>query len=519
MASEPLNLDLPTSAIRERRLGTIKAYHGTVSQLLAEEGSGQKLTWRDRSFQQASMCLLSQAVGRLITIRDSVLVVHGAVGCAQGPNGYREMFKNVPRELGRPDFELQWLTTNLTEHDIVFGGEAKLRQAIREAVKRYAPKSILIATSCASGVIGDDIEGIVQSLQPETEATLVPIHCEGFRSQISQTAFDAASHAIVKYLVRDPRKKQRDLVNIIAPFSVTWADRVEITRLFQKVGLRPRFVPDFATTDELRELSEAAVTAPTCASYGQYLQQALHERHGVPYFRQPAPLGIESTKTWLRNIAEHTGKEQEVEALIAEELAYVLPKLEALKRSFKGTSARLLVSAGQARAAFVPRFAAELGMEVAAVNTLELDSFVLEELRKVYEEVGDFEIHASDVQPFEQSHMLNRLKPEIYTGCPFMGLYKREGSNCRNHSFRSDFSPQSNQFAFRGLLNYGYVMQRALHNQSLCKTLARETPRPYRPWWYEQPDILAYAKPATATGEVPGAPRATPRAGAALSVE
>jgi nitrogenase molybdenum-iron protein alpha chain len=496
---EKLNLDDKTCPKREERLGTIKTYIGTVSGLVEDYKAGNGLEWRNRSFEQTGGCLLTQTVGRLVTIRDSVLIVHGPVGCAQATNGYREMFQNVPLELGKPrEFELAVLSSNLTESDIVFGGEKKLRQAIHEAIERYNPQSIIIATSCASGVMGDDIEGIVDSIQPEIEASLVPVHCEGFRSKINQTAFDASAHAIIKYLVKPPRKKQEDLVNIIAPFSVTWADRVEINRLFAKIGLRARYVPDFATSEELETMSEAAVTAPTCPSYGDYLQKALYEKYGVPYFREPAPLGLKNTAVWFREIAKYTDKEKEVEALIAEETTIVAPQLEELKKSIKGSlngrDASIFVAAGQARIAFIPRLAAELGVRVAAVSSREFDPYIIEELEHVYNEVGDFEVHAADEQPFEHSHMLNRLKPDLYTGCPFMGLYKREGSQLRNHSFRSDFSVPANQFVFRGILNYGYILQRALRNQQLCKTLKIKTPSPYRSWWYEQPDVLAYTK-------------------------
>ncbi|HWR57073.1 MAG TPA: nitrogenase component 1 [Negativicutes bacterium] len=492
MAELKINLENDTSPKREDSMGTIKAYSGKVSELLKDIDAGKGLEWRNRKFEQTSQCLLTQVVNRILTIRDSVLIIHGPVGCAQGSYGYREIYRNVPIQLQRPNFELNILSSNLTEQDIVFGGERKLRLSIETAVERYNPKSIVIATSCASGIMGDDIEGIVESIQPTIEARIIPIHCEGFRSGISQSGFDATAHAIVKYLVQPPKRKQEDLVNIIAPFSVTWADRVEFTRLFNKIGLRPRFIPDFATTDELKEISEAAVTAPTCPSYGFYLQNALYERFGVPYFREPAPLGLEYTKIWFRNIAKHTGKEREVELLIEEEEAYVLPKLEEFKKQFKGKDASIFVSAGQARAVFIPKFAAELGMNVAAVNTLELDPYILGELRATYESVGDFEVHASDVQPFEQSHLLTRLKPDLYTGCPFMGLYKREGGHVRNHSFRSDYSIQSQQFSFRGILNYGQVIQRALNNPSLNKTLNAKRPKPYKDWWYDQDDVLAY---------------------------
>jgi nitrogenase molybdenum-iron protein alpha chain len=490
---DKINLDSHTCPTREESLGTIKTYSGKASEFLADVNAGEKLKWRSRSFEQTNQCLLTQTILRIMSIRDSVLIVHGPVGCAQMSYGYREIYKSVPPQLQRPDFELALLSSNLTEQDVVFGGEKKLRLAIETAQERYDPKTIIIATSCASGIMGDDIEGIVESMKPDIKAHIVPIHCEGFRSQISQTAFDATSHAIVKYIVQPPKQKQKDLVNVVAPFSVSWTDRMEITRLFDKIGLRPRFVPDFCSTAELEELSEAVVTAPSCVSYGYYLQRALHETYGVPYFREPAPLGIENTAEWFRQIAKYTGKEKEVEALIKEELNFVLPKLEDFKKQFAGRDISLFVSAGQARATFVPRFAAELGLKIAAINTLELDPIIAEEIQDIYDQIGDFEIHASDVQPYEQSHLMKRLKPDLYTGCPFMGLYKRDGSHVRNHSFRSDFSPQANQFAFRGVLNYALIIQRAMNNPSLNRTLHAKRPTPYRASWYAQEDILAYA--------------------------
>ncbi|APM38194.1 nitrogenase component 1 [Clostridium kluyveri] len=491
-----IDLTQSTSPIREDSLGSIKAFSGKVSDLINGKRVGENLAWREHEFQQTGGCLLTQTVGRLVTIRDSALIVHGPVGCAQGTNSYREIYQGIPEKsrAWRGDVELHSVSSNLTESDIVFGGERKLRLAIKEAAGRYNPKAIIIACSCASGVMGDDIDGIVASIQPEVEPILVPVHCEGFRSQISQSAFDSSSHAIVKYIVEKPKKRQKDLVGVIAPMSVTLGDKNDLIRMFNKIGLRVIFIPDFATVDELKEISEAAVIAPTCQSYGQYMQKALYENYDTPYFLDPAPLGIENTKIWFREVAKYTGKEKEVEQLIKEELDFVLPKLNELKKSFKGREASIYVSAGQARAVFIPRFATELGIDVAAVNTLELDPNIVDEFEEVYNEIGDFEVHASDYQPFEQSHLLNRLKPDLYTGCAFMGLYKREGSQLRNHSFLSDFSPQSNQFFFRGILNYGTILERALKNPSLNKTLYRETPSPYKSWWYEQDDIEVYIK-------------------------
>jgi len=68
------------------------------------------------------------------------------------------------------------MTTNLGEKDVVYGAGDKLAAAIKEAERRYNPKAIFILTSCTSGIIGEDIEGVVAQVQPEIKATIVPIH-------------------------------------------------------------------------------------------------------------------------------------------------------------------------------------------------------------------------------------------------------------------------------------------------------------------------------------------------------
>jgi nitrogenase molybdenum-iron protein alpha chain len=116
--------------------------------------------------------------------------------------------------------------------------------------------------------------------------------------------------------------------------SYCWQDRLEITRLLNKVGLRPNFIPEFASVEQFEQLSEAAVTAPLCPTYTDYLSKGLEQEYGVPYFLYPSPMGIAGTDEWLRKIAEFTGKEIEVEELIEEEHKKWLPKLEAVRNEF-----------------------------------------------------------------------------------------------------------------------------------------------------------------------------------------
>jgi nitrogenase molybdenum-iron protein alpha chain len=81
--------------------------------------------------------------------------------------------------------------------------------------------------------------------------------------------------------------RQKDLVNVTNMFSYTWMDKIELSRLLNKLGLRVNFVPEFATVEELEIMGSAAVTAPVCPTFADYLMRGLEEHFGVPYFKDP----------------------------------------------------------------------------------------------------------------------------------------------------------------------------------------------------------------------------------------
>ena len=67
-----------------------------------------------------------------------------------------------------------------------------LEDSVKKAVEQYNPKLAFIYASCASGIIGDDIDAIASDLQQEYPDTImIPIHCEGFKSKICASGFDA----------------------------------------------------------------------------------------------------------------------------------------------------------------------------------------------------------------------------------------------------------------------------------------------------------------------------------------
>lgn len=495
-----INLKATTCPTREQRANGINAYNGKASQLIKDAKEG-KLRNCERKFQQNSGCILNfYLTVRVATIRDAVMIVHAPVGCSAPSALYREVFRRLPASMiNQDEFDFHWLTTNISEKDVVYGAGDKLKYSILEAEERYKPKAIFILTSCTSGIIGDDIEGVTREVQPQVNAVIVPVHCEGIRSRIVQTGYDAFWHGILKYLVKEPKKKQRDLVNVASMLSYTWQDRAEITRLLKKIGLRPNFIPEFASVEDLQNMSEAVLTAPVCPTYTDYLSKGLEQEYGVPYFLYPSPVGIANTDEWLRTIGRFLGKEAEVERVIAEEHEEWVPKMDALRAGFqklkdeKGGDFNILGSLGQGRLLTQTPFFHELGLSTPVTICQDFDDLILEDSEKLLEKVGDFDIVVNTFQAAEVAHTARKYDPDIVLSCPFMGsAYKREKGQTRIHSLRGDGREWSTQAGYKGAVACGNFLLQATRNRSFQQTMLAKTPDPYHAWWYDQPDPHYY---------------------------
>jgi nitrogenase molybdenum-iron protein alpha chain len=264
------------------------------------------------------------------------------------------------------------------------------------------------------------------------------------------------------------------------------------------MGLRPNFVPEFATVSQFEELSEAAVTAPLCPTYTDYISRGLEQEYGVPYFLYPSPMGFENTDGWLRKIAEYTGKEKEAEKVIEEEHRKWGPKLKAIRKEFEGIKGNgqkveVLGALGQGRLLAQLPYFEELGIKSSAALAQDYDNLILEDLEKVVEKVGNFNILVNTFQAAEQAHINKLLNPDMTLTCPFQGTaYKRNKGATRVHALRGDPMPWSQQTAYAGAVAYGNFLLQAWKSNSWQKTMMAKTKTGIKDWYFKQPNPLYY---------------------------
>ncbi|MHB8063408.1 MAG: nitrogenase component 1, partial [Ruminiclostridium sp.] len=416
---------------REERLDACIEFGGSACELKRQFGGGC-LKNNDRGFCQGSICQLLPGTGILNSLPDSVVIVHGSLGCGgSGHNANANVrLRQTLAGSNNPRGTL-WLSTNLNERDVVSGGEGKLEESIIEADKRYRPAAIIVVSTCVPGIIGDDIDGVATKIQPQVSGKIVPVHCEGFKTKIMATAYDAIYHAISRTLIygreeinvnfpedelfKEKEKiRQSRLVNLMNVSSMTPLDEKELKRLLNTLGLEVNIFPCFTHPDEMKWATEAALSISTCPTHDDYFLKHLKKKYGVPYILKHMPIGIGNTNQWLRDIAAVFGLEEVAERLIRKETEEISRELTPLRKNLEGKKA--LLSSGEIRTFATAVWLQELGMEIVAVRPYHYDEFGEVDLEKLVAIDPELQVNVATVHPFETANLIERNRPDIYLG-------------------------------------------------------------------------------------------------------
>ncbi|MDR1097134.1 MAG: hypothetical protein LBL57_03275, partial [Tannerella sp.] len=478
---------------RESRIGSITGYSGTLQEI------GQELTCdgcpgeRKRCFSQAAGCASGCALAQAAEINDVAIVHHGPSGCAAIAQ-VKPAFDLLANAIGRDRSSFAYTCTDMTEADTVFGATENLKEAVIETYNRYHPKAIFVGASCVSGVIGEDLEGIIEDVRDVIGIPVAPIHCEGFKSQIWASGFDATYHAILKYIVKPPQKKTNK-VNIIGfTAGMAWNTRDDIIRLLDVLGLEPTFLLAASTVGELEHLSEATASITTCSTLSSYLGIGLETAYGVPFIRSLQPHGITGYEDLARQLSKVVGKEAEMEAFLQKERSQYLPAIEKIREQLTGK--RAMIAMGPNLGANIARVLQEFGMKIEHLTAWHFDRQYDDGTRPqalqylIDHSPENFTYSVTHLQNFEFMNILHTIKPDIFVSRhPDSAIWSMK-IGVPGYCVYDEY----NVFGYKGTLRFGKTLLDLILNRSFTENLSKHVRLPYTDWWMQQkPDTFLLA--------------------------
>ncbi|WP_188400166.1 nitrogenase component 1 [Sporomusa sp. GT1] len=470
---------------REDRLNACIAHGATLGEVA---GRRQRccLPASERSFTQNSICLLLPALGTMNSIPNSVVLMHGGLGCGSSCHGGNAAVRGGNMQRWGVVKDGTWLSTGLTEADVISGGEPKLAEAIVEADRRYRPAVIFVVSSCVPGIIGDDVDGVVEQTQPEVKAKLLPVHCEGFKTKIWATAYDAVYHAIGRTLLPETKaeiapSKPGKTVNLMNMSSMGRVDELELERLLKALGLAVNIFPVFADPAGMQRMAEADLSISTCPTHDDYMLNHLKEKYQVPFILKHMPIGIDNTGKWLQDVAGFFGLGPEAKELIAQEEAELAAALKPLKSMFADKKA--FSSAGEFRALSTALLLAELGFEVVGIRAFHHDEFAEVEYEKLVRLTGqEYPLNIANCQPFEEANLLRKIQPDVFLG-HMNGNSTAAKLGIPTHVI---YNTGLHYVGYRGAYELARRLYRQLKNPRFNANLSRYTSLPYQESWYRQ---------------------------------
>lgn len=466
------------SGIRESRPNTFNDLGGS-SKMIEDDFDKKCLKKADRSFAQGLQCQQINSMAALMSLDDAVFIAHSPQGCVGCTTMATDVFRVGQAHRGvRLIRNPRMIVTNLDQNDVIFGGEKKLKEAIQYANERYNPKLIFIFTSCASGIIGDDVDAVVRELSEQYEALLVPIHCEGFKSKICASGFDSAFISISQYILQGEKVvKEEGLINLFAPTTVSYKDQLEMERMLKTIGLKANYIPFYSSLEKIKKIPSAIASTSICKVFADEFMKELEEQYEIPYSHTVMPIGVRNTDKWFIGIASLVGKEKEAKVIIKKEHERILPEVNKIKERLKGK--RVFICGGTGRSFAAAALIDDFGMQLVGLETptynqdAQIDIEYLNGIHK------DFIVDVANMQPFEQINLVKRLKPDVFIGVPTwaarLGIPTTHVLDMKRPTMGYD-----------GILYLGNKIADQIENPGFNVKLAKHARLPYRESWYSE---------------------------------
>ncbi len=313
----------------------------------------------------AGGCSFDGAMITLLPIADAAHVVHGPIGCA-GNSWDGRGARSRGSQLFRHGF-----TSDLSETDLVLGGEQKLYDTVLEVVDRHAPAAVFVYSTCVTALAGDDLDAVCAAVARARGLPVVPVHAPGFAGS-KNLGNRLAGNALLEHVigtVEPPTTTPNDVV-LVGEYNIA-GELWDVLPVLQRAGIR--VLAGITGDSRYREVAaahRARATMVVCSRAMLPLARGLRERYGIPWF-EGSFYGVRAMSDSLRGFAALLdpqaapgGVGERVEEVIAHEEARTAELLAPFRRRLAG--ARAVLYTGGVKSWSMIAALQDLGVEVVA---------------------------------------------------------------------------------------------------------------------------------------------------------
>ncbi|MDR2601914.1 MAG: hydrogenase [Spirochaetaceae bacterium] len=266
-------------------------------------------------YQPRYKCALA-AMQTVHAIPRAIPILHAGPGCGAKLND-----NNGTSGMYSPNI---FPCTSISEKEVVFGGNDKLRVTIENALKIIDADLFVVLTGCTPEIIGDDVEEVVKEFSTAGKK-VVYVNTPGFKGNNYKGHDWVLQGVLSQYLSERKASTQKGLVNIFSAPPMQdafWLGNMrEIESLVSSLGLAPNTIFGHGRgLPNMDKIPDAELNILIGPWSGLETIKFLQKKFGVPYLHCPAlPIGAFETSKFLREVAEKTSVKKELcEKIISE---------------------------------------------------------------------------------------------------------------------------------------------------------------------------------------------------------
>ena len=357
----------------------------------------------------AGGCAFDGAKIALQPIADVAHLVHGPITCEGNSWDNRHSGSSGP-QLYRTGF-----TTDISELDVIYGGEKRLFKAIREIIDKHHPPAVFVYQTCVTALVGDDIEAVCARASEKFATPVIPVNAPGFAGP-KNLGNKLGAEALLDYVIgtREPELRTPYDINIIGEYNLV-GELWQVKPLLDALGIRIlACLCGDGRYNEIASAHRARVNMMVCSKSMINVATKMQQRWGIPYF-EGSFYGIGDMSDSLRQIAQllvQQGAPSDLlgrtEALIAVEEARAWQRIEQFRQRLSGK--RVLLITGGVKSWSVVAALQEAGLEIVGTSVKKSTK---EDKQKIKEIMGDDAHMIDDMTPREMYSMLREARADI----------------------------------------------------------------------------------------------------------
>ena len=357
----------------------------------------------------AGGCAFDGAKIALQPLVDVAHLVHGPIACEGNSWDNRHSASSGP-QIYRRGF-----TTDISELDVIYGGEKRLFKAVREIVEKYDPPAVFVYQTCVTALIGDDIEAVCKRASERFGRPVIPVNAPGFAGS-KNLGNKLGAEALLDYVIgtREPETTTPYDINIIGEYNLV-GELWQVKPLLDALGIRIlACISGDGRYDAVASSHRARAAMMVCSKSMINVARKMQERWDIPFF-EGSFYGISDMSQTLREIARllvGRGAPEELlgrtEKLIRVEEARAWDRIRAYRERLGGK--RVLLITGGVKSWSMVAALQEAGLEVVGTSVKKSTA---EDKERVKEIMGDDAHMIDDMAPRQMYAMLRDAKADI----------------------------------------------------------------------------------------------------------